>query len=339
MAVTIKDIAKIAGVNHSTVSRSLNDSPLVAKETKKRILKIAKDMGFEFNANARGLKSSKTKTIALIHISGFTGFDVNMFFMNIQNNVCSIFESKGYDVISTTAKNQFNGESNIKKLISSNKVDGFIVCDDLIQQDDMKLLENCNLPFLFLHQRPKEKTSIKFEYFGTDHFKGGYIATKHLIEQQRKNIICISFNSGEFDQRTDGMKQAMKDNGIEPHNAKVFIGDLSFSAGERIIIENRNLLSSIDAIFAQSDLMALGAVSQLLKYKIKVPEDIAVIGYDDIELSHILTPKLSTIHQPIQELSSFACERLLMQLQNGKNNDSAEKILEPSLVIRETTNL
>ncbi|MCX7708831.1 MAG: LacI family transcriptional regulator [Clostridia bacterium] len=339
MAVTIKDIAKIAGVNHSTVSRSLNDSPLISAETKERIKRIAEELGFEFNSNARGLSTKKTGTIGLVYPEGFENFNTNLFFSSIQRHVRQTVEREDYDVIVTFPKNRYTGGDNIQKLISRKKVDGLIIVHPDIEDQDLKYLTDTGIPFVFLHKKPASDLGKNIDFYCTDHFKGGYLAAKHLLNAGRKRILCISYDIDEFHMRTEGYKKALEEQRIPYDEKLVFYGDCSFESAFEAINNHMDIVKTVDGIFAQSDLMAYGAIEALRKNHIEVPEHVAVVGYDDIELGALLSPKLTTIHQPREELVVMACQRLIELIREDQKAGGTEKVLEPFLVIRESCGL
>ncbi|MCX7923303.1 MAG: LacI family transcriptional regulator [Clostridia bacterium] len=338
MSVTIKDIARIAGVNHSTVSRSLNDSPLISDETKKRIQEIAKNVGFEFNANARGLISKKTGTVAIIYPESFEVFSTHLFYGSFQSRIAQIFEREGLDVIVTFPKNRFTGESNLQKLINKKKIDGVMMITPFIDNNELNFLRNSNIPFIFLHSKPEASLADDVDFIYTDHFKGGYIATEHLIKHGIRKIACISEPGKQFELRVDGYRAALSDNGITVNNEWIFYGngDCSFESGERLTSVNLDVVKEVDALFIQTDLMALGAIEALRKHNIKVPDDMAIIGYDDIELGSYFTPKLTTVHQPREETALLACERLIDVLKSNKKRKAMIKSIQPTLVVRES---
>lgn len=336
MSVTIKDIAKIAGVSHSTVSRSLNDSPLISTETKEKIKKIAWEMGFEFNANARGLITKKTGTIALIYPEDFEKFNINLFFGSLQSDIRKTLEREGLDVIVAFPKNRFTGESNIQQLINRKKVDGFVIVHSQIDHYDLSYLKDSQIPFVFLHHKPNDNIVDEADFYYTDHFKGGYLAAEHLIQLGYRHIICITNDGEEFVMRLEGYKAALQDYGFEVEEQLIFQGDFTFKSGYDIVKQNHRLIRKSGAIFAQSDLMALGAIEALKQLNIQVPGEVAVVGYDNIELGSYFSPTLTTIHQPREELAALACERLVNLLSCQKRQTNVVKAIPPVLVIRKS---
>jgi LacI family transcriptional regulator len=338
MAITTKDIAEIANVSQSTVSRCLNDSPMIPEKTKKRILKIAEEHGFQFNAHARSLSANKTYTIGVILPKSLFDFEGEMHFRSWQNELIESLEQMEFDVIVSFFENRFTKQNNIKRLIAAKKVDGLIILEPTLDDETINVLEKTDVPFIFCKYIPHYYKTRDVDFVCVDQFKGGYIAADHLIKQGHKNIMCISANraGGEFELRTEGFKAAFHDHNLQYNDSTLFYGDTTFESGYKIIKDNMKTLGDITAIFAQNDLMALGAISALKECGINVPKDIAVIGFDDIELCTFYKPYLTTVHQPTKEIAALTCKRLIEKL-NSKEESLKQKLeISPTLVIRES---
>ena len=342
MPVTIKDIAQIAGVSFSTVSRSLNDSNLVAEDTKKQIKEIAKSLGFEFNASARSLSTQKTGSIGVIYPESFEAFHVNLFYNSLHNQIRKTLDMEAIDLIVAFPKNKFEGNSsNIERLVKSKKVDGLIIVSPVLDEIDIEALhltKKQGIPFVFLHHYPNDPWLLEeANVFCTDHFSGGFKATEHLIKKGHKHIACITAtgNMEEFDKRTDGYKTALAQHNISFNEEIFFYGDRSFQAGYEIIINNRSKVRHFSAIFSQNDLMALGAIQALSELQFKIPGDIAVVGYDDIELLALFKPLLTTVRQPREKIAVLACESLINIIKD-KETTKRKLLVNPSLIVRES---
>lgn len=346
MPITIRDIAKLAGVSHATVSRSLNNSPLVAEETRKKINELAQSLGFQFNANARSLSTNKSGTICIIYPEANDEQVVSMYYSSLINQLRDSLEKVGIDIIVTFPRNNFTGESNIKRLIVSRKIDGImIVHPNLVDVDEQVLhfIEMSKVPYVFLHHYPSYARENTVDAIYTDHVRGGYLATEHLTKLGHKNIACItSFNqskSTEFIQRTEGYKAALSSYGIPFDNDLIFNGNRDILSGYNIIKENMDKLlsKSVTAIFAQTDLMAIGVMEALRELGYSIPEDFSVVGYDDIELVKSFKPNLTTIHQPREEIAFLGCERLIDLINGKKKKKTINIMLQPKLIVREST--
>lgn len=346
MPITIRDIAKLAGVSHATVSRSLNNSPLVAAETRNKINELAQSLGFQFNANARSLSTNKSGTICIIYPESQDEHGVSMFYTSLVNQVRDSLERVGMDIIVTFPNNNFTGESNIKRLIISRKIDGIIIVHPNLVDVDKQVLhfiEMSKVPYVFLHHYPSFLEDNTVDAIYTDHVRGGYLAAQYLIKSGHKNIACITSNeklkSAEFQQRTEGYKAALNNNNIPFDNELIFYGTRDIMSGYNIIKENIDCLlkKSVTAIFAQTDLMAIGVMEALKELRYNIPEDFSIVGYDDIDLIKSFKPNLTTIHQPREEIALLGCERLIELINGKKKKKIINTMLQPKLIIREST--
>ncbi|KAF2955710.1 LacI family DNA-binding transcriptional regulator [Marinitoga sp. 38H-ov] len=330
--VTIKDIAKIAGVNPSTVSRSLNDHPHISNKTKERIKKIAEELGFEFNEAARTLNKKKTNTIGVIIPQFFDDMRGEIFFANLLGKLIKEAQLKGYHV-----RIEYEIEKNqIKKLIQSRGVDGLLLLNPYIKKEDIEFIIEKEIPYLFLHYVAENFKEKNLNYVRTNQEKGGYIATKYLIEKGYKNILTLSGLSinSEFVERTKGYKKALEEFNIK--NEYIIDTDVTFEAAKKVIKKEKNYLKNIDAIFAQTDLMALGVIEALNEMNFSVPKDIPVIGFDNIQLGTYFKPRLTTIEQPISKLSKIGVKKIIDLIDKKINIDQLEIIIDPKLIIRES---
>ncbi|PKM51972.1 MAG: LacI family transcriptional regulator [Firmicutes bacterium HGW-Firmicutes-7] len=338
MSVTIRDIAKIAGVSPSTVSRCLNDSTVISEKTKKRIKQIAEELGFEFNANARSLSTSKTGTVGIIYPENYTELDDNLYFNSLHNQLRDSLEREDLDLIAAFPVNKYTNKSNIQKLITCKKVDGLIIVHSKMDTKTFDLLNKSKIPYVFLHHFPEICKEEDVDVVYTDHFIGGYLATEHLINMGHKKIICVSTmgDEDEFKLRTEGYKKALLDYNIEYDDKLLFYGDHSYPSGYRIVYKNFEVFKGVSAVFAQTDLMAFGIMDALREKNIKVPNDMAIVGYNDIELCTCVKPNLTTIHQPREEIAHLTCERLIDLMNAKKPKKSKKIIIQPRLIIRDS---
>jgi LacI family transcriptional regulator len=337
-AVTIRDIARIAGVSHSTVSRSLNDSPLISDKTKRRIQKLAKELDFAFNASAQSLSTRRTGTVGIIYPELFDTFGNSLYLGLLIQGLRHGFEKAALDSIGSFPHNHFSGESNIIKLISRKKIDGLLIIHPEVPVEDWEFIRKSGIPFVVLHFKPRSYDYSWMDYLFTDHVRGGFMATENLIKAGCRRIITLREESRElqFQERTAGYRKALETHGISIEEKGIIGGDCSFDFGYSSIMQRRDELSGIDGIFAQADLVALGAIEALKELKITVPGDIKVIGYDDTELGKYFRPKLTTVHQPREEHARLACERLINLLDGVDVQPPMQDVLSPLMIYRET---
>ncbi len=338
MPITIKDIAKIAGVSHSTVSRGLNGKPGVSDEMREKIKQIAGDLGFEFNANARSLITTKTGTIGIIYDEENYESTLHIYSMGLLRYMRKSLERENLDAIITFSRNQFTGNDNIEKLINKRKVDGLIIISSRVDLKTIRFLKDIKLPFVISHQAPDEKFGDVDSVY-CDHFAGGYMAGEHLVKQGCRNPVCITRKEKrkEFLMRTEGFIAGVRDGGVDISESSILHGGYSFREGYSTVMENIDLIKKTDGIFVHTDLKALGVISALNDLGISIPQDICVAGYDDTELCTFIKPNLTSIQQPSEKISILTCERLIELLNGVKRVKTKTTILPPNLIVRGST--
>lgn len=340
--VTIKDIAKIAGVSHSTVSRSLNDSSEISLATKEKVKAIAQELGFEFNNNARSLSTKKTGTIGLIFDKGFDNENASFFFSKLLKEIRYSLEKASLDIILDFRDNPFTGKNNIRKLINGKKIDGFIIADEYVAEEELKYIYEKKIPTILVHNLPTNYQKYDFGSVMTDHFNGGYIATEHLLKSGHKSIITFTHKIykkeySEFEERTEGFKKALNDYGVSFEKTMIYRDEISFDYGRRKIKELIRNNIKFTGVFAQTDLLALGIIRGIKEMKMRVPEDIAVIGYDNIEFGKFSEPELTTVNQPTEKLAEEAVNILVKSLNQEKATIEKNIIIKPNLIIRNSS--
>lgn len=337
MKVTIKDIARIAGVSHSTVSRALNDNSQVSKKTRERIKKIAEDMNFEFNAGARSLKSKRTGNIALVYDIAQDRFGASLYINQLFIELRRALTKLDMDTILVEGYNTVSGESNILRLIRQQKVDGFLIVNDKIRKAEyQKIMEN-RLPVIQVHMHPTYFDHTEINSFVTHNKKGGYLATQHLLDRGCRKIVTVypgELRAIEYRDRTEGYMDALKEYGIEVDESLMISMESSYDGGAMVmdVIKDRE----VDGIFFQTDIQAFGFLNRANMEGVKVPESIKIIGYDDIPLAQSSWPSLTTIHQPKEIIAEEVCNRLI-KLLNGNTEENINHSIDPTLIIRKTT--
>lgn len=338
--VTIKDIAEIAGVSFSTVSRCLNDNPNVSISTKDKVRRISKELGFEFNANARSLVKSESKTIGIVLPEHYAEINVNVYHSMLINSLQSSIEEHGYDLLVTYEKNHKTGRNNIVRLVSMNKVDGLILLLEYVDEDTKKFLTSTKIPVVYGHFPPYQSDLDK-DIIYTDHFYGGQLVAKYYINKGLKNFVIIDVEEDhyEFLQRDLGFANIVEKNGgsiIRLHS------ESTFDSAKAVVEENIEKFKGIEGVFCMNDLMAIGAMRALQNAGYSIPDDIQIVGYDDSEFGEYSNPPLTSVHQPKEDLAYIASERLIFLIKKRKNH---EKILpkrisiQPILVERNSTKI
>jgi LacI family transcriptional regulator len=336
--VTIKDIAEIAGVSFSTVSRSLNDSSQVSEKTKKRICQIAEDLGFEFNAGARSMITSRSGTVGIVLPEQYTLVNVNVYHGMLMNSLRTYLEKADMDLIVTYQKNHFSGQNNIKRLITRKKVDGLILLEEYIAPETLEFLLARSFPFVCTHYPPVEVTEDQDVVF-TDHYVGGRLVAEHLLHAGRRSFLLLAVETfhQEFELRERGFVDTVEKAGFQVDR---ITSNSIFDDAKVVMREHLDLVKAKDALFAINDLMALGAIRTLKDEGVRVPEDIAIVGYDDSEFARYSSPSLTSIHQPREELAHISCDRLFLQMERQKSEEEYLKkriSIQPVLIKRESS--
>lgn len=337
--ITIKDIAAIAGVSYSTVSRCLNDSPLVSEKTKERVNQIAKELDFEFNANARGLITSKANAVGIVLPEGFSQVNVNAYHGLLLNSLRNSLEKRDVDLIITYQTNHFTKQNNIIRLVNRKKIDGLILLIEDPTTETISFINSRQVPAVFVHYPPTKKID-NFDIIYTDHYVGGQIVAKHLLNKGHKNfsVIAVKDYHKEFYLREVGFCDEVLKNG---GTINKLYSPLDYWGGKKCCEDNLDSILKTTALFGLNDLIALGAMRALKNNKINIPNDIALVGYDNSEFSEYSNPSLTTIHQPREELAYFSLEKLFAQINkeyDNANSQMRKKIsIQPVLIERDSS--
>lgn len=344
--LTIRDIARIADVSPSTVSRSLNDSPLVAEETKTRIRDIAERGNFSFNATARSLVMQRTGIVGLICPDSFDEYQYSLHLTLLINQIRRILETADLDLI-VKFRRDATGENSIRHLLDSRKVDALIIINPDITAEELDYIHDHRMPAVFVQAIPPYVDLAGENYVFADHVAGGTIATDHLIRLGHRRILCFTVDTeeGSFHERTDGYRRALSDHGLAVDEDLVTVGNGTFEFGYQFVVQNAGRFrDGITAIFSQTDIMALGAIEGLWDIGLQVPHDIAIVSYDDIGFGKDFRPRLTTVHQPRDRLAVAACRRLEELLGESRTKPAAaeagselmQRRVQPYLVVRES---
>ncbi|MEI7670747.1 MAG: LacI family DNA-binding transcriptional regulator [Deltaproteobacteria bacterium] len=330
---TIKDIAKRAGVSATTVSMALNHHPRISRKTRDRILVIAEELHYYPNYVARSLVSRQSKTLGLV----ITNI-MNPFYTELAKGIEDKAMELGYNVILCSTSYDPRLQKHFIDLLRSKGVDGIVFSSVEINDPDIKPLLDDNFPFVLVNRRthiPEFEKMI--DYTVLDNYLGGYMAMQHLIKlgHRRVAIIAGSFTASTAMERTEGAKKAMIEGGltIEPD----LIVESHFSQ-EKAYEATRNLLareSPPTAIFAQNDYMALSVREAVFDIGMRIPEDIALVGFDNIAACALRGVELTTIRQKKYEMGAMAIEILCKRIKDSAAPVS-QIVLKPEIMVRKS---
>lgn len=326
------DIAKLAGVSKSTVSRALADSPLVNQKTKDLVVKIAKEQNYRLNTAARNFRLKETLTIAVL-LPSSNEADWRLsdpFFLELLGSIAEAIDDHGHQLLLSRTSPQASDW--IEDFINKRSADGVILIGQGSQHEEInRLAESYKAISVWGAKISDDQT---YPVVGTDNHLGGYRATHYLLEKKRKNILFLGYRDlPEINQRFDGYKQALAEHNLKP-NKKLIIATGAEDNDAYMSIQ-QTIKSGIkfDAIVAVSDVDAMSAIRALQNNNIQVPEDVSVIGYDDISLASYYNPPLTTIHQNRSVGGKILVDNLLEAIEGHKPEAIT---LNPELIIRES---
>jgi LacI family transcriptional regulator len=335
---TIYEVAQAAGVSRQTVSRVLNDRPDVSLETRKRVQDIIEELDYQPSAVARSLSLRKSNTLGVV-TAGLKYIGPSRTLSGISRQA----EELGYGLLlkelaSFSANNVFP----LLQWFQSHNVDGIIWAAPEIG-DNRNWLDNLpneiNVPIIFLTMEKKEAISI----VAVDNYLGGRMATEHLLDIGRRNIGHISgpLDWWEARERKRGWEDALSDNSIQPDEQLWIEGNWSSNSGKLAIRELLDKFPEMDAVFVGNDQMALSVLQTAWEAGIKVPDDLAVIGFDGISEAEFYFPPLSTIYQNQDEIGRTAVQEMIRLVDEDLEDEQELKpkhfTIKPNLIIRQST--
>ena len=335
MRVSIKDIAKAAGISHSTVSRALSNNPLIPEGTRFRIQRLAQKMGYTPNAIARGLVTRRTQTIGVI----VTSID-DPFVAEVVRGIEEIAADNGYRVFLGTSHNDPAREVSLVRALREWRVDGVIVASSRVGALYQPLLKEIGAPIVLINNQNRKSPprsgadagEIRSVVF--DDVQGGELATHFLISQGHRVIAYLGGPSdyAENRKRLSGYRRALAAANIPYDSALVCSGSGRVDSGG-LVKSLVALPAAPTAIFCYNDMAAIGSLSALKQAGLRVPGDLSIVGFDDIPFASYVDPPLTTIHQPKDEMGRLAM-RMLLDLLDHKQ--VANVVVPGKLIVRES---
>lgn len=326
---TIYKIAELAQVSPSTVSRALSGKGYVEQEKRRRILEIADSLYYRPNAMARALVTKRSNTIA------FVVSDIgNPFFPAIARGAEDIAIARGYNLIlCNTDSNRAKADTYITNL-SSRQTDGVIFCTASVNDSHVKEVIAGGIPVVLGYP----SRTLRCDTVSCDNIHGGMIATEHLIGLGHTSIGIITALVKRVTgrDRLKGYKRALAKHGIPLRGELIVEGDFSMVSGFEGAKALLKLKARPTAIFATNDLMAIGAMDAVEEAGLKVPDDVAIVGYDDIQMAYIVKPRLTTVAQPKYEIGQLACMAVLDRMASPES-PWEHTVLKPKLIVRNSS--
>ncbi|AGK98486.1 LacI family DNA-binding transcriptional regulator [Clostridium pasteurianum] len=329
MIVTIKDVARKAGVSAATVSRVINNSKPVNEELRRKVDKVIKDMNYTPNVITRNFLLNQTKLIGVV-----IPYVSNQFHSIALEGIDEVAAKYGYSIIICNIYQSIEKEYKYFEILKERQVDGVILMHENTEEEIRNFLSERNIPIVLASVTVK---GMILPTVRIDEVKAAYDATKYFIKNEHNIVAMICGNgvtAGEY--RKLGYIKALKDYGRKIDERYIMQGDFDVKSGYENMKKLLELEKIPTAVFAASDEIAIGAINCIYDFGYKVPEDISLIGFDDIELASVFRPHLTTIRQPIKKIGQGATE-MLIKILNNEKIENYDEILDHELIIRQTT--
>jgi len=329
--VSIKEIAKQAGVSTATVSRVLNGSDKVHLKTVERVLKVVDKMDYRPNHVARRMRVKPTDSLVFGLIITDMG---NPFFSNVAKGVEEVAYKNKFVIMICNTNEDSEKEKLFLNSMLSEKVSGVIIVPTADNNSFFKKVVNNNFPLVTIDRKIKD---LSVDTVSIDNKEGGYLATSHLIDSGHKRIGIVKGIKGlnNSEDRFNGYKKALEEAGIPISDELITYGDFVEPGGRKAMEKLLSLNQPPSAVFSTNNLMTLGCIKEIYSRRISIPDDIALVGFDDSTWAEALIPPLTTIRQPGYEIGVNAAELLINRLHNP---DASFKnvVLNPQIVVRES---
>ncbi|MFC7322451.1 LacI family DNA-binding transcriptional regulator [Halobacillus campisalis] len=327
MGVTIKEVAKAAGVAPSTVSRVIADHPRISPATKKRVKKAMKEMGYHPNANARNLANRSTQSLGVVMPSSADKALQNPFFPEVLRGISAVAHEMDYSILLCTGETDEQMLEAVERMVYSNRTDGIILLYSQVNDPIMAFLIEQNFPFVVVG-KPSERVD-EITHVDNDNVRAGKEITNHLIEIGHE---CIAFIGGSTDRivtidRMKGYESALEEAGLPYLDEYRIHTEFLKSGGRQAVHELFSLPQPPTGLVIADDLMSIGVVNMLEELGMHVPEDISIVSFNNVYLSEITRPPLTTVDIHIHGLGSQAAKCLIEKVKNKE--EPAKRIIVP----------
>lgn len=333
--VSIADIARVAGVSHTTVSRALHESPLISVETRRTIQQLAREMGYTPNLVAQSLQTRQTKTLGLVVTS-----IADPFLGDVVKGVEEVARQANFSVLLATSHNDPDQEMAIIETFRRRRVDGILIESSRITSNYKDRIEHIRIPTVLINSQAESEAGL-FHWVSVDDYRGAQMAVQHLLGLGHRAIGYLGVNNRPRSnrQRLLGYQSALSAAGIPYQDAWTIIlpdsrvsheEDVAFGQAAFPLLRE----AGMTGLFCYNDMLAVGVLLACQELGFAVPEQLSVVGFDDIKLAGYVTPPLTTVRQPKVELGHMATQVLLDLLQHrpGQNH-----VLLPTLITRAST--
>ncbi|MEF3311496.1 LacI family DNA-binding transcriptional regulator [Paenibacillus sp. GYB004] len=337
MSYTLESIAKLSGVSRGTVSRVINNQPGVKPAVRERVLGVIAETGYVPNPQARSLAGGRTENIGVVVFGNSPLFLSHHLFFEVLQGIQSHSTLNAYDLVLFSNRSDRDAEY-WKRIGDKRKVDGLIIMGERIQESYLQYYYERDIPFVLVGKRLSD--NIPLFCVTSDYRKGAYEGTKHLLDQGQRKIVLIRglLNTYHENERYAGYVQALEEAGLGPDESLMLYGQ---AEKQTAYAEMSRLLEggvTFDGVFSGNDLMAFGAIEAMKERGLRISQDVAVVGYDDIEAAQYFAPPLTSVRQDKRRIGQEATQLLMRLLHNEIDRSvPSDIIIESRLVIRDSS--
>ncbi|HYD80592.1 MAG TPA: LacI family DNA-binding transcriptional regulator [Paucimonas sp.] len=327
---TMKQVAEKAGVSTTTVSHVINETRVVSKEVQERVRAVIQELHYIPSAVARSLKNDKTHTLGMLVPNSS-----NPYFAELIQGIEDAAFSLGYSIILCNSYDDPKKQVAYVRVLMEKRIDGLILVSSGSDRELIQLLSDESIPKVLVD---RELPGVAADFVETDHEQAGYLATKYLIDLGHRDIACVSGPQDLLSSsaRVAGYRRALREARIKARADHVVHADFTSKGGFDAFGKLLAQRTRPTAVFAGNDLMAIGGICAAEALRVRVPDDLSVVGYDDIALASYCNPPLTTIRQPKREIGALTARALVERINDGEAPPRRE-LLQPTLVVRKST--
>jgi DNA-binding LacI/PurR family transcriptional regulator len=334
LAPTLREVADAAGVSIGTTSMALSGNRLVAAGTRERIGRLARQMGYEPNHVARSLRARRLNALGIVIPHSSAHVFSHPYFMEVLRGVSEVASERGFTVTLSVSNAEDSTAEAYRKILESRRVDGVIIASASLHDPNLASLARSGYHAVLIGRYPLDPT---LDAIGVDDRRGGWAATDHLLGHGHKLVGHVSGPAGHLSaiDRLEGYRDALGDHEVAYHSGLVVEGDYSIASGYAAGLQLLRAKERPTAVFAANDEMAFGVAQAARELGVDVPGDLALVGFDDLQLASVIRPALTTVRQPIAQLGAEAASRLI-DLVLGTSTDRQQILRATELVVRES---
>lgn len=327
-----KELARLIGVSQSTISRALNGSPQISEKRRQEIMELAKKHNFEFNLNARNLRNQTSNLVGILMPGHFSNYIHNDYRSRLFNYLFVELSKHEFSPILLNDTELFNDVSALKRAVNRLQFAGLILWGRTEADDVLSYFKTLRIP-VFAMTRCNEKMQF-LPSVSINNYRQGYLMGEHFASRGYRRVATVT---PSHDQMTYGFRDALENHGIHLGEEDVFREDGNYQATYDLVRNRMNQLRSYEALFFQTDDMALGALNAFKDSGLSIPEDIAVAGNNDMPFSQWCSPKLTTVDPRLQQQAEVTCRRLVSMIKDGVDPvEEKHFVVQPRLIIRES---